>query len=48
MPETIDVVYQFTDDKDKVELDTVLTAVVRDSISSHILKLNKMQLNGDL
>jgi GWxTD domain-containing protein len=45
VPETIDVRYQFTNEKEKVELDTLLTAIVKDSISSHILKLNKMQLN---
>lgn len=44
VPQKFDIRYQFIDEKDKVELDTVISKVVTDTISSHVLKLDKMSL----
>ena len=44
IPETINIRYQFVNEKDKTELDTLRTVLVNDSISSHILKLDKTKL----
>jgi GWxTD domain-containing protein len=40
-PQKIDIKYQFIDVKDKVEMDTTVTVVIRDSVSYHILKLDR-------
>jgi GWxTD domain-containing protein len=41
VPQTIDIRYQFVDEKDKVELDSIVTTVIQDSVSNHILKLDR-------
>jgi GWxTD domain-containing protein len=44
VPETLDIKYQFIDDKDKVEFDTTITGIVKDTVSNHVLMVNKNKL----